>query len=115
MGLALPEPLVLEGPAPGSSLSGFYSKRSIALQRRRRARERRFAASAMVAGGVPSADESDFPAPASRNLSLRMPLLLNFSEFEKCSRCSVGYRPTIEAVCIPIDKIVALITESLLL
>jgi hypothetical protein len=69
----------------------------------------------MVAGGVPSAGEHDFPAAASRNLSLRMPLLLNFSEFEKCSRCSVGYRPTIEAVCIPIDKIVALITESLLL
>jgi hypothetical protein len=83
--------------------------------RRRRARERRSPASAMVAGGVPSAGEHDFPATASRNLSLRMPLLLNFGEFEKCSRCSVGYRPTIEAVCIPIDKIVALITESLLL
>jgi hypothetical protein len=55
------------------------------------------------------------PAAASRNPSLRMPLLLNFGEFEKCSRCSVGYRPTIEAVCIPIDKIVALIIESLLL
>jgi hypothetical protein len=31
----------LKGPAPGGSLSGFYSKRSIALQRRRRADERR--------------------------------------------------------------------------
>src|ERR1700757_217293 len=55
------------------------------------------------------------PAAASHNPSLRMPLLLNFGEFEKCSGCSVGYRPTIEAVCIPIDKIVALIIESLLL
>jgi serine/threonine protein kinase len=99
---------------PPADRSGV-TRKPFALQRRRRPRERSSPRRPWsLAVFLPRAS-TIFPHPRRGNLSLRMPLLLNFSEFEKCSRCSVGYRPTIEAVCIPIDKIVALITESLLL
>ena len=42
-------------------------------------------------------------------------LLLSFDELKQCSGCGVRYRPTIEAVCVPIHEIVALVAESLLL
>ena len=114
MGLAPPNLWYSKAPHPAVHVGLLFEAEHRPPEEAQVSREE-FPASAMVAGGVPSAGEHDFPATASRNLSLRMPLLLNLSEFEKCSRCSVGYRPTIEAVCIPIDKIVALITESLLL
>jgi hypothetical protein len=42
-----------------------------------------------------------------------MRLLLDLDELEKGSGSSIGYRPTIEAVCVPIDQIVTLVVESL--
>src|SRR5260221_6061160 len=41
-------------------------------------------------------------------------LLLSLDELKQRSGCGVRYRPTIEAVCVPIHEIVALVTESLL-